>query len=149
MVDVLGGERDLASLVVPRAGAVVTVDDVWQPIRLIDSNGVPVDPVRGFLQDLQAMGRSAATQRSYAMDLLRWFRFGWAISVWWDQATRVEARDFCRWLAMRRKPRCAAANDGVQRGTPNLVTGRTGPGDYGDDTGAFGNGATGVLRLPP
>lgn len=130
MADVLGGERDLASLVVPRAGAVVTVDDVWEPIRLIDSNGVPVDPVRGFLQDLQAMGRSAATQRSYAMDLLRWFRFGWAISVWWDQATRVGARDFCRWLAMRRKPRRAAANDGVQRGTPNLVTGRTGPGDY-------------------
>jgi hypothetical protein len=32
------------------------------------------------------------------MDLLRWFRFLWSIEVGWDRATRVEARDFCRWL---------------------------------------------------
>ena len=101
MADVLGGERDLASLVVPGAGAVVTVDDVWEPVRLLDSSGVPVGAVRAFLQDLQAAGRSTATQRSYAMDLLRWFRFGWAIDVRWDHATRVEARDFCRWLSLR------------------------------------------------
>jgi hypothetical protein len=96
MADVLGGVRDLASLVVPRSGAVVTVDDVWEPVRLLDSSGAPVGAVRVFLQDLQAAGRSAATQRSYAMDLLRWFRFGWAIGVPWDHATRVEARDCCR-----------------------------------------------------
>ena len=34
-----------------------------------------------FLADLQACGRAAATQRSYAMDLLRWFRFLWAVEV--------------------------------------------------------------------
>jgi len=38
------------------------------------------------------------------MDLLRWFRFLWAIGVGWDQATRVEARDFCRWLMAMPKP---------------------------------------------
>ena len=63
-----------------------------------------VVPVTAFLQELQAAGRSAATQRSYAMDLLRWFRFAWAIEVPWDQATRVEARDFCRWLQVAGKP---------------------------------------------
>ena len=38
------------------------------------------------------------------MDLLRWFRFLWALGVGWDQATRVEARDFCRWLQVAVKP---------------------------------------------
>jgi hypothetical protein len=38
------------------------------------------------------------------MDLLRWFRFLWALGVVWDQATRVEARDFCRWLQIADKP---------------------------------------------
>ena len=56
-------------------------DDLWEPVRLIDGDGEPVVAVTAFLQELQASGRSAATQRSYAMDLLRWFRFGWAIDV--------------------------------------------------------------------
>jgi hypothetical protein len=53
---------------------------------------------------LTACGRPATTQRSYGMDLLRWFRFLWALGVVWDQATRVEARDFCRWLQIADKP---------------------------------------------
>ncbi|GDY70268.1 hypothetical protein SAV14893_096610 [Streptomyces avermitilis] len=42
--------------------------------------------------------------RSYGMDLLRWYRFLWALEVHWDQATRAEARDFCRWLQLADKP---------------------------------------------
>jgi integrase len=38
------------------------------------------------------------------MDLLRWFRFIWAVDVGWDQATQVEARDFCRWIQLAGKP---------------------------------------------
>jgi integrase len=38
------------------------------------------------------------------MDLLRWFRFLWAIEVPWDRAARIEARDFCRWLLIAGKP---------------------------------------------
>ncbi len=38
------------------------------------------------------------------MALLRWFRFLWAVDVAWDQATRVEARDFSRWLQAAPKP---------------------------------------------
>ena len=94
-----GRDRDLSTLVVPAVGAVVTSDDPWEPVRLIDAAGVPVAPAAAFLKELQASGRSAATQLSYAMDLLRWFRFGWVIGVWWDHATRVEVREFCRWLA--------------------------------------------------
>jgi integrase len=38
------------------------------------------------------------------MDLLRWFRFLWAIGLPWEQATRAEARDFCLWLLITGKP---------------------------------------------
>lgn len=95
---------------------------------MVDAAGAPVIAVMEFLKDLQASGRSAATQRSYAMDLLRWFRFGWAIDVAWDHATRIEARDFCRWLAVREKPtRTPAGGRSVSR-SPNPVTGKPGPG---------------------
>nr|WP_241997323.1 hypothetical protein [Rhodococcus sp. SMB37] len=38
------------------------------------------------------------------MDLLRWFRFLWAIDVAWSSATQREARDFCRWMLLAGKP---------------------------------------------
>ena len=60
-----------------------------------------------YLKDVQACGRSEATLRSYGMDLLRWFRFCWAAGLEWDQATRAEAGDFCRWLLMAGRPGAA------------------------------------------
>ena len=39
-----------------------------------------------------------------ARDLLRWFRFLWALGVGWERATRSEARDFSRWLVVAGKP---------------------------------------------
>jgi len=41
---------------------------------------------------------------SYGLDLLRWLRFLWTLGVPWERATRVEARDFSRWLALAPKP---------------------------------------------
>ena len=38
------------------------------------------------------------------MDLLRWFRFLWAMGARWDRVTRDEARDFCRSLQVGGKP---------------------------------------------
>jgi len=96
--------RDLAALVVPQAGRLVTTDDPWEPYRLVDRDGVLVEAVAAYLRDLQAVGRSEATARSYGLDLLRWFRFLWAVEVGWDRATRVEARDFCRWMQVAGKP---------------------------------------------
>lgn len=126
MVDGLGAERDLSSMVLPRVGAVLTAEDLWEPVRVVDAAGVPIAPVAAFLKELQAMGRPAATQRSYAMDLLRWFRFAWAFEVGWDQATRVEARDFCRWMALHDKPsRPGGGRSGA--GSANPVTGKIGP----------------------
>ena len=69
-------ERDLSVLIVPRTGGVVAGGDLWEPVRIVDAAGDPVTAVATFLKDLQASGRSESTQRSYAMDLLRWFRIG-------------------------------------------------------------------------
>ena len=96
--------RDLAALVVPLVGALERTDDPWLPFRLIDPDGVPVESVSAFFCDLQAVGRSEATIRSYGMDLLRWFRFLWATQVPWQRATRIEARDFSRWMLVAGKP---------------------------------------------
>jgi len=98
--------RDLAALVVSQGGRLVTTDNSSEPYRLLDPDGVVVEAVAAYLRDLQAAGRSAATARSYALDLLRWFRFLWApsVGVRWDRATRIEARDFCRWLQVAGKP---------------------------------------------
>ena len=54
---------DLARLRVPLAGALAETGDVFEPYRLIDGGGQPVVPVTGFLRNLQAAGRSEATQR--------------------------------------------------------------------------------------
>lgn len=96
--------RDLAALVVPLVGSLQETDDPWLPFRLIDPVGAQVEAASAFFRDLQATGRSEATVRSYGMDLLRWFRFLWAIGVPWSRATRVEARDFSRWMLVAGKP---------------------------------------------
>ncbi|UQX10331.1 site-specific integrase [Candidatus Mycobacterium methanotrophicum] len=98
------GVRDLAALTVPLTGSLQDTGDPWLPYRLVDPAGEPVEAVSAYFRDLQAAGRSAATMRSYGLDLLRWFRFLWVIEIAWDQATRVEARDFCRWMLVAGKP---------------------------------------------
>ncbi len=104
MNEIWTGSRELAALVVPAVGRLAESGEAWEPYVLVDPAGARVDPVSVFLRDLQAAGRAAATARSYGMDLLRWFRFLWAVEVAWDRATRVEARDFCRWLQVAGKP---------------------------------------------
>ena len=78
---------DLALAVVPLVGRLVETAEAWEPYRLLDAAGVTVEPVSEFFRELQAMGRSPATARSYGMDLLRWFRFLWATGVPWDRAS--------------------------------------------------------------
>ena len=119
----------------PQRGALEASGDPFEPFRLLDASGRVLKPAAAFLKELQAGGRSATTQRSYGLALLRWFRFLTAIEVPWDQATRVEARDFSRWIQTADKPgrphwrrrgepaaaaRPASTNT---QGSPNLVTG--------------------------
>ena len=113
MINSEDGARNLSSLRVLRCGGLEATGDLFEPCQVVDVDGVVVAPVAAYLRDLQACGRSAATQRSYAMDLLRWFRFLWAVDVGWDQATRVEARDFCCWIQLAGKPGGLAPVDGL------------------------------------
>lgn len=144
MVDPLGPGRDLSCFVLPEIGRLVETGEPQEPYSLLDPNGLPVAPVASFFAELQAASRPAATIRSYGMDLLRWYRFLWAVDVDWDRATRGEARDFSRWLQLADKPvriHWRYQRQGVtvpsprlggtkraEPGSPNPVTGKPTPG---------------------
>ena len=98
---------DVAGLAVPLAGGLRETGDPWAPFELADAAGAVVGQAAEYLKDVQACGRSEATLRSYGMDLLRWFRFCWAAGLEWDQVTRAEAGDFCRWLLIAGRPGAA------------------------------------------
>jgi hypothetical protein len=57
--------RDLAALVVPRAGSLEATGNPWEPWRLCDPSGEVVAPVAAYLQDLQASGRPETTRGFY------------------------------------------------------------------------------------
>jgi len=120
--------RDLTRLVVPRVGRLVQAGD--EGFRLLDAAGCVVEPVGVFFRELRASGRSAATLRSYGMDLLRWWRFLAAVDVVWDRAGRIEARDFSCWIQMTVKASGSGAGSpgGGLSGTVNAVTGKSSPG---------------------
>ena len=105
--------RDLAGLVVPLAGGLVATGDRWEPYRLVGRGPEAGRCRSGVFGHLQAAGRAELTIRSYGMDLLRWFRFLWASGVAWDRASRSEARDFCRWLAITNGAAVPVAGDVV------------------------------------
>jgi hypothetical protein len=139
MVNDEDAPRELSRLVVPLRGSVEATGDLFVPFRLIDADGSVVGAATAFFAELSACGRPSATQRSYGMDLLRWFRFLWAVGVGWDEATRAEARDFCRWLQVADKPArphwrspdggvAGPATGRAGAGTPNAVTGKRSPG---------------------
>ena len=95
---------DRARAPVPLVGKLASTADPFAPYELLDPEGIAVGAVTVFFAELLAAGRSVATLRSYGMDLLRWFRFLWAVGVAWDRATRDEARDFSRSLQVAGKP---------------------------------------------
>ena len=72
---------------------------------------------------------SPASLRSYAYELLAWFRFLDAVMVPWDLAGRVEARDFALWLKTVKKPARQRRPDAPAPGSVNPVTGKAAPGE--------------------
>jgi integrase len=97
-------ERDLAALVVPQAGALVRTGNRYEPFRLIGADGAGAEPVTAFFRDLLAAGRSEAAIRSYGMDLLHRSVSSGRGRCRVGSGTRIEARDFCRWLQVSGKP---------------------------------------------
>lgn len=143
--------RDLSALVVPRVGEVVEdPSDLVEPVRLVDGSCVVVEAVRAYLRDLRASGRSAASLRSYALALLRWFRFLWAVEVAWDRAGRAEARDCMVWLSTVEKPVRPRRAGTPRPGSVNAVTRKAYPGTrYAPRTRRHNRAVERVLRVPP
>jgi integrase/recombinase XerD len=115
-------ERDVASVRLAHWGRVVP-DAGVVPWLVVDPSGEPVAPVRQFLVDFVAQGNRAGSVRSYAYDLLRWWRWLHAVDVGWSRATSTEVRDFVLWLNRASKPRRAARTvSAATAGTVNPVT---------------------------
>jgi hypothetical protein len=138
-------ERDLTGFVLPDLGRLQPTDDQWKPYLLLAPDGSVVEPVQVFSAELQARAKPPSTIRSYGMDLLRWCRFLWAWEIEWNRATRVEARDFMRWMEIADKPQRlhwryqraghtaeSAPKSAPARkqppGSPNPITGKSSPG---------------------
>jgi integrase len=123
---------------VPQSGSLEATGDLFEQYQLVDADGVVVAPAGAYFRDLAAGGRAAATQRSYGMALLRWWRFIRAVEIGWDQATRAEARDFLCWVQLGDKPErphwrypgggAPGTTAAMAPGTPNPVTGKRSPG---------------------
>jgi integrase len=98
--------RDVRSIQLERWGRVVATDGPV-PFVVVDDDGQPVEPIARFLREFVARGHAAGSVRSYAYDLLRWWRFLRGIEVGWDRASSVEARDFVLWLQQTTKARAS------------------------------------------
>ncbi len=66
--------RDVAALAVARTGWVEETGDPLLPFRLLDEHGAEVPAVTEFLHHMLADDASPASLRSYAYELLAWFR---------------------------------------------------------------------------
>ncbi|MFI1155079.1 site-specific integrase [Streptomyces sp. NPDC020817] len=91
-------EREVSGLVVARVGSVEATTAATLPWVVLDGAGRPITSASEFLRELLAGGNTPASCRSYAFDLLRWFRFLAAVHVEWNRAKRVDVRDFVLWL---------------------------------------------------
>ena len=120
--------RDVISLEVARVGRVEETGERLQPFRLLDQHGAEVAAVTEFLHHMLADDASPASLRSYAYELLSWFRFLRAVEVSWHLAGRAEARDFALWLKNSRKPPRQRRPDAPAPGSVNPVTGKATPG---------------------
>ncbi|MGH3882623.1 MAG: tyrosine-type recombinase/integrase [Pseudonocardiaceae bacterium] len=115
-------ERDLGSIRLPRWGRVAPAGE-GVPWLVVDSDGVPVEAVRRFFVDFVARDSRPESVRSYAYELLRWWRWLRAVGVEWDKATPAEARDLVLWLKQARKPRRSPRTlSAVTAGAVNPIT---------------------------
>jgi site-specific recombinase XerD len=122
------GVRDVAALRVARVGRVAETLDPLRPFMLLDESGAEVPAAAEFLHHMLADDASPASLRSYAYELLAWFRFLDAIDVGWDVAGRAEARDFALWLKTAKKPARPRRPDAPVPGSVNPLTGKAAPG---------------------
>jgi integrase len=114
-------------LALPAVGAVIGGGMASLPYLVVDDTGAVVEPAGRYLRDLALSDRSPLTVRSYAMDLLRWWRLLAVLEVGWDVATTDEVAVLVGWLRHAPNPqrsnRHAAAGVNIKTGKPVLASG--------------------------
>lgn len=93
------GAVDVSDVVLPDVGEVVSTADsslVWRVVGLPEEADVAV--IDDFLRELSANDCSPQTLRSYAFDLLRWWRFLVVLGRRWETAGRQDVRDLVLWM---------------------------------------------------
>jgi integrase len=95
----LDGRRELPRLGAVRAGTTGSV-----PFVVVDEQDVEVEPCSAFLRDLMLTDMSPLTGRSYANDLLRWWRLLGVLGVGWDHANRAEVEVLVGWMRSADNP---------------------------------------------
>lgn len=97
----------------------------------MDGEERQVEPISAYLRDRMLGDVSPLTCRSYAYDLLRWFRVLWLVDVDWEQATEAETAALVGWLRSARNPqRQRSRSAECPSGSVNPMTGKPvlGPG---------------------
>lgn len=117
--------RDIERLTLPLIGTVVETDRKDVPFTITDAAGTEVLPVNEFMRDFVASDSRTSSCRSYAYDLLRWWRWLAAIGVEWDRAQRTDVRDLVLFLRTVGNPqRKRRRPDAPKPGSINSRTGK-------------------------
>ncbi|WP_338014182.1 tyrosine-type recombinase/integrase [Streptomyces sp. CB01580] len=108
----------------PQIGVVVAGERDSLPWVVIDGADRPIPSVSSYLLDRMLGDVSPLTCRSYAYDLLRWFRVLWAVDTGWEQATESEAAVLVGWLRSAGNPQRQRRQGQYAAGTVNPKTGK-------------------------
>ncbi|MER5823660.1 site-specific integrase [Streptomyces mirabilis] len=103
----------------------VELETVHPRYAVLDASGGVVEPVASYLRELALDDSRPLTGRSYAYDMLRWYRLLWFLGVDWERATEAEASALVGWLRAAENPqRGRRARDAPPPGSVNLRTGK-------------------------
>lgn len=117
-------ERDITAIRMPSWGRVRRTSGIV-PWLVFDDTGAPIEPIKRYLTDFMAQANSPASTRSYALDLLRWWRWLIATDVRWNRATPAEGRDLVLWLMQATKPVSSSRTGSkATAGAVNPITGK-------------------------
>jgi len=95
------------------------------PFVVVDGHGEEVELFSTFLRDLMLTDMSPLTARSYAQDLLRWWRLLLVLEVEWDRASRAEVEVLVGWMRSAVNPqRRRSWSTSPPEGSVNRRTGK-------------------------
>ncbi|MFI6062453.1 tyrosine-type recombinase/integrase [Streptomyces sp. NPDC051286] len=108
---------------VPRVGSVIELESIPR-YTVLDADGAAVAPVLPYLRGLILDDNRPLTAKSYAYDLLRWYRLLWFLGIPWERATEAEASALVGWLRVAPNPQRRRQNPNAPQ--PGSVNPRTG-----------------------